>query len=465
MSNRISFRTFFRPASLLVFALALLILTQPLMMVYAQDPEGISEEDWASLYSNWPEWDPEGGQCATSGGGPGSALPTGGGSTLNGHTLPAAKGGTGFEETVNERGQVPSTGGYVTFAENIQRADTENKHQDPTNPTDTSKKVSMQQLYRWYYVTMRWRYVKWFWNGNSQSPGPESVDFYSKAPRVLVTNPRTNKSIIAVVLEAGPAPWTGVDFDSNNNPKQGWTNPQDGTPATYKGRVSGFPPQAIKDLGATMRMQDGSGDDLVYTWAPDQNALPGPVGGSAATTETSLNCPTDEPVDQPGDPSAGVPKGKLVRNSDNVKCEAGTDAGVADGYAGGKKYRIRLCRVHGFRVNTLIAVAVNNMYNLAKQQNKKFTGGAFRTMEEQIHLRKVNGCPDIYNAPSSSCDTPTARPGYSNHQMGLAMDISYNGNLIRSRSNPGFVWLRQNAGKFGFKNFPKEAWHWSVDGK
>lgn len=209
----------------------------------------------------------------------------GGAVTADGHTLPAASGGTGFEEPINARGQVPSTNGFVTFANNVQNASTTPIAGDPEGR-------SLQDLYRQYYITMRWRYVLWNWNGSSVSPGPEKVDFYSKAPKVLVTNKRTGKRIIAVILEAGPAPWTGIDNGSNNNPKQGWTNPQDGTPATYKGRVSGFPPRAIADLGASMRMRDGSGDELVYEWAPDQNAMPGPTASVAGHAPLDSSCPT-----------------------------------------------------------------------------------------------------------------------------------------------------------------------------
>jgi hypothetical protein len=385
-------------------------------------------------------------------------LPGEGDAVLDGHTLPASKGGTGFEEVINERGQVPSTGGYVTFSENVRSAPTAKTYQDPRSPDDPSKKVSMQDLYRMYYITMRWRYVTWNWDGSSTRTGPEDKDFYAKAPRVQVTNPRTGKTIIAVVLEAGPGPWTGVDRGSNNDPKQGWKNPQDGTPRTYKGRVSGFPPQAIKDLDATMRMSDGSGDDLIYSWARDQSAAPGPVEGTSSDGDSgeSLLCS--------GDIGLGGAQGNLFRSA-SEPCAVGDDQGIQDGYTNGKMLRIRICKVQGIRVNTLVAEPVNNMLNLAKSQGHTFTGGGFRTMAEQIATRRANGCPDIYKSPSSACRTATARPGYSNHQMGLALDLSYKGDLIRSRSNNGFRWLDKNAASFGFKNFPVEPWHWSVNGK
>lgn len=178
--------------------------------------------------------------------------------TADGHILPAATGTSGNEESINDAGQVPS-GGTVTFSQN----------------------AKLGQAFRDYYINMRWRYVKWNWDGTSVA-GPESVDFYSHAPRVLVTNPRTHKSIISAILEAGPAPWVGVDSNPNNNPKQGWANPQDGTPPSYTGLVSGFPPTAAHYLDYIPGYGDG-GDKLIYSWAPDQNATPGPVSAAGDT--------------------------------------------------------------------------------------------------------------------------------------------------------------------------------------
>jgi D-alanyl-D-alanine carboxypeptidase len=57
-----------------------------------------------------------------------------------------------------------------------------------------------------------------------------------------------------------------------------------------------------------------------------------------------------------------------------------------------------------------------------------------------------------------------AQPGYSNHQMGLAMDFS----ALPATPAPGsgivWDWLDKNAGKFSYKNYPAEAWHWSPTG-
>ncbi len=98
------------------------------------------------------------------------------------------------------------------------------------------------------------------------------------------------------------------------------------------------------------------------------------------------------------------------------------------------------------------------MINAAKNDNVTLTGSAFRSNEEQISLRQQHGCPDP-STPSEGCSPPTAIPGFSNHQMGLAIDFK-NCNA----GSPSFEWLKGNAEKFGFKNLPAESWHWSIDG-
>lgn len=47
-----------------------------------------------------------------------------------------------------------------------------------------------------------------------------------------------------------------------------------------------------------------------------------------------------------------------------------------------------------------------------------------RTTAQQAALRVKNGCPDVYRAPASSCRVPTARPGESQHEKGLAADLA-----------------------------------------
>jgi LAS superfamily LD-carboxypeptidase LdcB len=66
--------------------------------------------------------------------------------------------------------------------------------------------------------------------------------------------------------------------------------------------------------------------------------------------------------------------------------------------------------------------------------------------------------------PASQCSPPTARPGTSMHERGLAIDFTSSGKLITSHADKAFVWLAANAARFGFYNLPSEPWHWSING-
>ena len=121
-------------------------------------------------------------------------------------------------------------------------------------------------------------------------------------------------------------------------------------------------------------------------------------------------------------------------------------------------------RVYGVTVNRVVAYSFRRMIDDAAAAGIKLSGGGFRTRAEQIRLRTVNGCPDVWTAPASSCRVPTAIPGRSLHELGLAVDMTAGGTSINSRKNPAFVWMAANAGRYGFVNLPSEPWHWSITG-
>lgn len=173
----------------------------------------------------------------------------------------------------------------------------------------------------------------------------------------------------------------------------------------------------------------------------------------------------------------GSPGGSKFVDTSNMSCPASTkDLGTAIVKKGASEsISIRLCQIpspnggRGFDdVNVSIAQNMLSLINDASQQTGlKWGGGGFRTSEEQISLRKSNcGTSNyaIYEMPSSSCSPPTARPGRSNHELGLAIDFTTAGGSSLSRGDPYFNWLKANAAKYGLKNLPSEAWHWSVDG-
>ncbi len=126
-----------------------------------------------------------------------------------------------------------------------------------------------------------------------------------------------------------------------------------------------------------------------------------------------------------------------------------------------------LTTVGGITVSNQIAGQLRSMLSAAAAGGISLGGNGYRDPQQQIELRKQNcGTSNyaIYEMDPTRCTPETARPGSSKHEVGLAIDFTYNGQIIRSRSNPGFVWLAANAGSYGFANLPSEPWHWSPGG-
>lgn len=126
-----------------------------------------------------------------------------------------------------------------------------------------------------------------------------------------------------------------------------------------------------------------------------------------------------------------------------------------------------LTTVNGITVASSVADRVRGLMNAAAADGINLSGYGYRDFNAQIALRRQNcGTTQyaIWEMPPDACSPPTARPGYSYHERGLAIDFMANGRFINSRSNPGFVWLAANAGRFGFYNLPSEPWHWDTRG-
>ena len=123
--------------------------------------------------------------------------------------------------------------------------------------------------------------------------------------------------------------------------------------------------------------------------------------------------------------------------------------------------------VQGIEVHKDIADTVDRLLTAARNDGIDLGGWGYRSNVRQIELRMAHcGTSEyaIWEMPASACSPPTARPGQSNHERGLAIDFTYNGGSITTRSNAGFVWLADNAARFGFVNLPSEPWHWSTNG-
>ena len=79
----------------------------------------------------------------------------------------------------------------------------------------------------------------------------------------------------------------------------------------------------------------------------------------------------------------------------------------------------------------------------------------FRDGDEQMQLRRQN-CPDPVRSESTECSPWTAKPGTSDHEQGMAADLSYEDAATEA-------WAHANAGRFGLQfDVPTEGWHVSL---
>ncbi|HEX2578044.1 MAG TPA: M15 family metallopeptidase [Aquihabitans sp.] len=115
-------------------------------------------------------------------------------------------------------------------------------------------------------------------------------------------------------------------------------------------------------------------------------------------------------------------------------------------------------------IATSIATSVRNLLAAAQADGRSLCGGGYRSPDAQIALRKQN-CGTTYYAiwemPSGQCSPPTAIPGTSMHEKGLAIDFTN----CSTRTTACYLWLAANASRFGLINLPSEPWHWSTNGR
>jgi hypothetical protein len=114
-------------------------------------------------------------------------------------------------------------------------------------------------------------------------------------------------------------------------------------------------------------------------------------------------------------------------------------------------------------VASSIASNLQSLLDHAARDGLGLCGWGYRDSQRQIELRRAHCGTShyaIYEAPASSCSPPTARPGQSLHERGLAVDFEN----CSTRSTACFQWLNRHASSYGLYNLPSEPWHWSIDG-
>lgn len=121
----------------------------------------------------------------------------------------------------------------------------------------------------------------------------------------------------------------------------------------------------------------------------------------------------------------------------------------------------QLADVQGIVVHNSIAQQLENLLAAAEADGLTLTGTGYRSHQRQIELRRAHcGTSNyaIYEMPSSQCSPPTARPGSSMHEQGLAVDFVN----CSSHSTACWQWLNANGATYGFFNLASEPWHWST---
>jgi D-alanyl-D-alanine carboxypeptidase len=126
------------------------------------------------------------------------------------------------------------------------------------------------------------------------------------------------------------------------------------------------------------------------------------------------------------------------------------DARTATGWAHGRKTRINLVNVSGVELEEKTARAFRAMAKAAKKAGIEIAiRSGFRSHEKQ---------KELYRRFRKGRGHLAAKPGYSNHQNGKAVDIYIVDYAV-------YEWLKNHASKYGFKRtVRREAWHWEYVG-
>lgn len=140
-----------------------------------------------------------------------------------------------------------------------------------------------------------------------------------------------------------------------------------------------------------------------------------------------------------------------ISNADPV---AGPIPGCPDGVVKEGPSYITICKS--------ISSNVNTMFTKAAESNIPLSGGGFRSKTEQEYQRRIH-CNGNITDPNAPCTPPTAVPGSSRHENGLALDLKCGNNKVQ-KNDTCYNWLVQNAGTYKLYNLNGEPWHWSTDG-
>ncbi len=179
----------------------------------------------------------------------------------------------------------------------------------------------------------------------------------------------------------------------------------------------------------------------------------------------------------------------------DIACADGTndlgtslDSGMSQAYSSGEAYDIRFCEIPnipsigqadtpggsfstpGASGFAIVSSRVSGAW-YALAEDAKADGidlqafSSFRSMAHQTSNYESSAA-----CPGANC--LIARPGYSSHQAGVAIDFENGmrgvtgGSTCETRAkatdSEAWSWLKDNAENYGFKQYSREAWHWDA---
>lgn len=133
-----------------------------------------------------------------------------------------------------------------------------------------------------------------------------------------------------------------------------------------------------------------------------------------------------------------------------------------------------LVSVNGYLISAKAAPHLREMIAAAASAGLTLSiTSSYRSYQNQIVT--YNGWVAT-NGSTEAADTVSARPGYSEHQTGFAIDLGTSGCALECfAGTPHYAWLQQNAAKYGFiqryhagfesiTGYSPEAWHYRYVG-
>ena len=133
-----------------------------------------------------------------------------------------------------------------------------------------------------------------------------------------------------------------------------------------------------------------------------------------------------------------------------VAMAGAAQARTATGYSHGEKTKIKIVECGNSEAEVHTAIAFRAMARAASKAGLDLRiRSGFRSYAKQKRLYKK------YQRGEGNL---AARPGYSNHESGRALDIYITDYRV-------FEWLTKHAAEYGFhRTVPGEAWHWEYLG-